>query len=112
MTAVIEAPTGTSQVCPDALGWCVDHDVDVDGSIWHRSRNEDRAPADEHALDIRAVLVDNADGTPGPVIWLSEPYLTPGVCLSDGIGLSPARAREVGNLLIQFANDLEGGETR
>jgi hypothetical protein len=111
----------TATICPAGHAWCIDHSVDEEGDHWHRGathlikadRNGFRTPRDVAVLDVRAVLVDEQADALGPVIWLSERALLPeGLYLEDGVGFSPARAREVGLLLIQFADDVEGGEPR
>lgn len=110
----------TPPACPNALVWCVEHEVDVDGLHWHRShteviradRNGHREPFDEDVLDIRAVLVNNVDGTQDPVVWIAATPKNSMNALIDGIGISPARARMLGALLTQFANQIEGGEPR
>ena len=120
MTLAIDRATEATLPCPDGLPWCVDHDVDPDGYHWHHSRTEvitaDRnglVPQREvDTLDARAVLVNNVDGTPDPVIWISELYKVPGNCLVEGAGFSPARAREVAALLVRLADDLDGSVSR
>ena len=117
MTITLDRPALTIRICPDGLPWCVDHSVDDDGYVWHSTDTEViRADRDGHldgredaAIEVRAVLVNNVDGTPDPVIYISEP-LRPTVFLAEGAGLSPARAREMAALLVRFADHVEGGE--
>ncbi|GAA1550528.1 hypothetical protein GCM10009827_084000 [Dactylosporangium maewongense] len=124
MTVTLERPATearpTPTPCPDGLPWCVDHNVDEDGYSWHRTHTEvisaDRngflVERDIETLDVRAVLVNNDDGTPDPVIWISEQYTRPDVCLAEGMGISPARAREFAALLVQLADHLDGSVAR
>lgn len=120
MTLAIERPVETELLCPNGLPWCVNHEVDADGFHSHRTATSDiRAdrlgfltPHDVAVLDAHAVLVNNVDGTPDPVVWLSAKFPLPAhVYTEDGIGFSPARAREVGLLFIQLADNLDGGVT-
>jgi hypothetical protein len=100
--------------CPDGLPWCRRHYRDPDGDIhateWMAAvvDRDGRPGRDRDLLSVNGSVSTAPDGPADGVVWVSSVRNSSCPDLAEGVGFSPAGARNLAAVLIKIANQIEG----